>query len=355
MKRSEMFLESNDNELAFDPKKAKINYSNHKRLKVQTSTDISIDELNEVSALIDCNRSIDSIESVCKKCEANTKKQFFYIQQISRLKKINKILKERAKKSLKFRNILAIKLRRLKKDKAQLREYQKQTIEEKIDFLHDINKNWKTFCKLILSQGKRQFTQEERWICQCIFFRSSSGYNFLRDQLQLHLPHPASLHRWIKLKSLSPGLNENVFEEIQKNVLTLEPKDKEVILIFDEMSIQANLTYNKYKDIIEGFVDYGENQRLDLCAKSVCVFMIRGICGKYKQVLYHVTCPSNIPTKQLEIEVYNCIDICRNLGLNVRGICCDQGPTNRNLFNKLKLDEDNSSFLYKEKKSVWNV
>ena len=246
---------------------------------------------------------------------------------MEKLKKANSVLKKKIQTNRKSKISMLQKISRLNK-----KRHEKNFIEKEIDLMQGLNQNTKTFAKLILSQTSREYSNEEKWISQCIFFRSSCGYNFLRDQLGLHLPHPSSLHRLINIKSLSPGAHINVLNEIRNVTSKLSAKDGEVIVIFDEMSLQKNLTYNKFKDEIEGFVDYGNNQRSDDFAKSACVFMIRSVCGNFKQVLYHVVCPSNIPMKQLEIEVYNCLDICAGLNLYARAICCDQGPTNRSFF-----------------------
>ncbi|XP_055918650.1 uncharacterized protein LOC129950754 [Eupeodes corollae] len=346
--RSEEVCISDSESVNFDPSKAKITYEKRNEADM-SNNDLDAEELSRASKRLSAKKSNEEIEFTCTNCEAHLKRQLYYIKSIGKLKKENRALKIKIQTNRKSKINMLQKISRFKKTKKRLRSDEKNSLEREIDLMEGINRNTKTFAKLILSQTLREYTNEEKWITQCIFFRSSCGYNFLRDQLGLHLPNPSSLHRWINIKSLSPGPNIKVLEEIRNVTSSLSEKDREVNLIFDEMSLQTNLTYNKFKDEIEGFVDYGKNQRSSILAKSACVFMIRSVCGNFKQVLYHVVCPSNIPMKQLEIEVHNCLDICTGLNLNVRAICCDQGPTNRSLFNKLNLDERKFSFMYKEK------
>ena len=351
--------ESSDiNEFYFNPENAKINYLTPRNTTNLAVVEAETENLNEIQILTNSyvnDRNSDEIPVMCSSCEKNSKKQSYYIKKMNCLKKENKILKTKVQKYKKLNARISRKVYRLKEDKKTLQAAQKQSICKKIDADKELNQNTKTFAKLILSQGKKPYKEDEKCICQCIFFRSASGYNFLRDHLKLHLPHASSLHRWIQIKSLSPGMNSSVLQEIRNVTKDLAPKDREVVLIFDEMSIQSNLTYNKYKDIVEGFVDYGRGIRKSECAKSVCVFMIRSVCGKFKQVLYHVACPSNIPTEELEKEVKNCLEICNHLNLNVRAICCDQGPTNRKLYKQLNINLENFQFNYKGKKTMRNV
>lgn len=68
--------------------------------------------------------------------------------------------------------------------------------------------------------------------------------------------------------------------------------EKECILIFDEISIRKNLTYNNNSDIIDGLVDIG-SERIDEIGSQICIFMLRGIIHNWKFVLnYFVTASS---------------------------------------------------------------
>lgn len=229
-------------------------------------------------------------------------------------------------------------MKSVKECKTKLQVKACESLKEQIDAIPNVNDTSKIFAKLITSSDSAKiYSEDEKWICQCLYFRSSAGYNFLRNSLGFHLPHSSSLHRWITIKNVSPGPSIPVLEEIKKLVSNFSNFEKEVVLLFDEMSVQANLTYDKSKDKIVGFVDEGNDQATNIIAKSVCVFMVRSICGKFKQSLYYIPCSTNIPAESLSAHVTKCIDICKNLGLNVRALCCDQGPTNRKFYNSLNV------------------
>jgi hypothetical protein len=53
--------------------------------------------------------------------------------------------------------------------------------------------------------------------------------------------------------------------------------------MFDEMSIRENLHYNQKFGCVEGFEDLGSHGRTSSIANHALVFMLFGICKKWKQ------------------------------------------------------------------------
>lgn len=60
------------------------------------------------------------------------------------------------------------------------------------------------------------------------------------------------------LKVVEPGFNQSILSRIKKFVEGMDERDKNVILIFDEMAIQECLEYEPTNDIMFGLVNYGE-------------------------------------------------------------------------------------------------
>ena len=52
--------------------------------------------------------------------------------------------------------------------------------------------------------------------------------------------------------NINPGFSQSVLD-----ALTMHPTDRNVALVFDEMSIEQSLVYNKGTDSVEGFEDFG--------------------------------------------------------------------------------------------------
>lgn len=314
--------------------------------KRPSQNDLTFDELDVLSKVNHTPSSEETFEVTCSKCLKCHQQVKLCCRKLKRVQEENRKLRAQLERIKKNQKNLRKRTNAHNECKKKLLVKACETLENKIDTITCVNDTSKIFAKLITStDNTRTYSEDEKWICQCLYFRSSAGYNFLRNFLGFHLPHPSSLHRWINIKNLSAGPSKPVLEEIEKEVKNLSKIENEVVLIFDEMSVQANLTYDKSKDKIVGFVDYGDDNATNTIAKSVCVFMVRSLFGKFKQALYYIPCASNIPAENLLVQVLKCLDICKNLGLKVRAICCDQGPTNRKFYNTLNVSLLHPYFL----------
>lgn len=337
----------NDEESGFDPSKVVRTYESHSS---KISEDIDIEELNQASLVLPSKASEeDAISHACSQCEKSLKRNKYYMRVVQNIKSRLKELMREKNQLTKKNKIQKNKILRLQNRNKNIKNLKYVCIDESIDLLENVNNNSKTFAKMILFR-KAAYSEEEKILSQCIYFRSSSGYKFLREVLGFRLPCISSLHNWIQIKSLSPGFHENVLKEIAPQVLKLNERERNVVLLFDEMSVKENLTYNKYKDLIEGFVDYGDGERENKHAKSICVFMVRSICGKFKQILDYLACPGTIPSDILNKHVRKCIDVCEKMNLIVRLTSCDQGPTNRKFYRINNVTSETPYFSHNGKK-----
>jgi hypothetical protein len=62
----------------------------------------------------------------------------------------------------------------------------------------------------------------------------------------------------------------------QAKVKNLSVKDKQCILLMDEVALKKGLRYCKMRDIVVGYVDDGV-ERSTVMANSALVFMVRGL------------------------------------------------------------------------------
>ena len=76
--------------------------------------------------------------------------------------------------------------------------------------------------------------------------------------------------------NIYPGFNNQVFEALQRKVDTMKSNDHQCVLIFDEMAIKTNLSYNRRGDCIEGFEDFGSLGQTQYIAHHALAFMVRG-------------------------------------------------------------------------------
>ncbi|KAL0861421.1 hypothetical protein ABMA27_008965 [Loxostege sticticalis] len=72
--------------------------------------------------------------------------------------------------------------------------------------------------------------------------------------------------------------------ELQRTAETMSKEDKLCVLLFDEISLKAQLTFHERKDKITGFVDNSCERKPEF-ADHAQVFMIRGLVKNYKQAI----------------------------------------------------------------------
>lgn len=80
---------------------------------------------------------------------------------------------------------------------------------------------------------------------------------------------------------ITPGINPIIIESLLKSCNNMKSGDKICSLIFDEMSRNPQLHYDKRADKIVGFVDFGDQRECKI-ADLVIVFMVRGLRKKWK-------------------------------------------------------------------------
>ncbi|KAL4084261.1 hypothetical protein QTP88_028086 [Uroleucon formosanum] len=114
--------------------------------------------------------------------------------------------------------------------------------------------------------------------------------------------------------------------------------------MFDEMSLQPELTYDKHVDGVFGFEDLGSNQRNFKLADHVLVFMVRGLGKKFKQPICYYYVQGTTKTFDLVQCIHQVVQSILTTGLNLVATLSDQGKTNVATINILKR-ETSISFL----------
>ncbi|CAK1584670.1 unnamed protein product, partial [Parnassius mnemosyne] len=187
----------------------------------------------------------------------------------------------------------------------------------------------------------RRFTLNEKILALSLYKPSPKAYRLL-SQLCV-LPSRRTLQNILQKVDLKPGINEKIFEHLKKKVSEMPDKHKFCCILFDEMSIATNLSYDRAHDKINGFVDNG-SKRQPIFADHVLVFMVRGIVKKYKQPIAYSFCSGTTKSVDLKYQLKNIIEKVQNTGLKVVATVCDQGATNIAALNQL-MEETKGNYL----------
>lgn len=180
-----------------------------------------------------------------------------------------------------------------------------------------------------------RFNKDEKVMALSLYKQGPIAYRWLRKFFVL--PSPLTLTRMISRASLHPGINENLFEELEKKVKKMKESEKLCILLFDEVALTPHFDYNRRTDHVSGFVNNGTTVN-DKIADHALVFMVRGVQKNYKQPVSYTFCASTTPAFELASQIKTLIRKLHAIGLKVIATVCDQGATNVSAINWLVKD-----------------
>jgi len=200
-----------------------------------------------------------------------------------------------------------------------------------------------------VSQGQkhpkgRRYSKEFKIECLAIYFAGPKVYKkYLMSKYSL--PSPNTLLKEIRAVKIGPGLdNPEFFILLKKKVDSFQPQSKYCTLCFDEMSIKANLFYERNQDFIVGLAMGDTGEKIFKPTLTASVFMIRGIYSKWKQPIAYFLCHTSCPANLLHTLLTEAVQKLKNVGLNICAVACDMGSNNIKLSNILNISPDNTGF-----------
>lgn len=152
---------------------------------------------------------------------------------------------------------------------------------------------------------------------------------------------------------VKPGINKKIFTQLRKASEKMKIEDKLCILLFDEMSLKASVSYNQRKDKVTGFVTDGQNTKPEY-ADHAQVFMIRGMMKNYKQPVSYTFSKAATSGPEIAKQLKEIIKELQDAGFVVVATVCDQGANNRNAI-KLLVQESRGACLRTGKEPKSNV
>jgi hypothetical protein len=183
----------------------------------------------------------------------------------------------------------------------------------------------------------RRWTNADKLLALSIYHRSPATYRFLAKHFTQ--PSQSSLRRWLQGMHFEPGFCESVFASLEAKVQMMSVNDRLSALCIDEMAIKTALEYDSRRDVVDGFEDFGET-RTEKTASEALVFMVKGLCRKWKQPLCYFLSAGATTSDRMRDLVLEVISRLSAAGLTVKIVVCDQGANNRALFTKLGVSVD---------------
>ncbi|KAG6461627.1 hypothetical protein O3G_MSEX012752 [Manduca sexta] len=187
----------------------------------------------------------------------------------------------------------------------------------------------------------RRFTAEEKLIALSIMKQSPKCYRFLHKIFIL--PSKSTLNKMVSKLNITTGICPQVFELMKKEVSTWDEKKKMCSVVFDEMSLETALTYDRNRDIINGFVEL--NIRKNEFADHALVFMLRGAVYKWQQPIAFYFCKGATSGVELKSILRSVVAAVLECGLKPITLICDQGSAFQSTIKSLKEDTKRGQLL----------
>lgn len=140
----------------------------------------------------------------------------------------------------------------------------------------------------------RNYSIEFKNVCLAMYYTGPKLYKKILMNL-FSLPGPQTLYKLVRGIKVGPGLdNTRLFEMLATKVHCFQDINKHCVLCVDEMSIKANLFYDRGNDYVVGLAENEDGERIFKPSLNVSVLMIRGLYCKWKQPLAYFFFPYNV-------------------------------------------------------------
>lgn len=222
------------------------------------------------------------------------------------------------------------------------------TIEDVEKFLDkkysvEASKLLKTQLKLLnrAPRGSR-YSEEFKQFALSVYFLGPKAYKKMSTVFRL--PAKATLERFTRKWAINPGFNDFIFRLLEFRVRRMKEKEKDCLLVLDEMSLKSHLFYDISRDKIIGF-QTENNETSAKIASSALVVMVRGIASSWKQPLAYFFYKSTAAADEAKDILFESVRRLNVIGFNVLAVVSDQGPNFQKLVKtSLKLNENNLFF-----------
>lgn len=196
----------------------------------------------------------------------------------------------------------------------------------------------------------RRYPLTQRSLALALYFKSPRCYRFLSEIFAL--PTSRMIRCWLHNIRFNVGWNDSVFQLLKRRATSMKPQDKVCGIVFDAISLKSGLHYNSVTDKIDGFEDLAQyhSNNCSKPAQFAMVFMLKGLCSKWKQALGYFLFQKSITASTLKLMITDCAKKVMESGLSPKFVVCDQDPSNTSALRMLGITPDKSYFQINQHK-----
>lgn len=188
-------------------------------------------------------------------------------------------------------------------------------------------------------KDKRGMRYEAEFLMECLLLRirSKAAYQKILERKLLPLPSPSTLRRLLSSLPCNFGMNDFALSAIKKHLQGLPRSERYGSLVWDEMSIAEDVTFNSQKMQFDGYVDYGEgvhikNHECQLADKGL-IFVFRPYRASWIQPFAVFSAKGAAPGVILHELLSKAIVALHSQGAIVKNLVCDGAQSNKTVMS----------------------
>ena len=196
-----------------------------------------------------------------------------------------------------------------------------------------------------ISPYARRWSVEEKNFFLQVFLAGPRAYKVLTSQMKI--PTEKTIKKCVSGIEINPGFSLPILNAIKIVAAKMKPEDRLCNLLLDEIKIRPGFSYYAKSDQVIGYENYGDLvESSSKAATHALVFMVRGVCIKWKQVFATFFSADTTPSAALKILVIAGLEKLVAAGLEPVSVICDMGTNNQKLFfSELEVTVEKPFFL----------
>ena len=167
------------------------------------------------------------------------------------------------------------------------------------------------FFKTQIKAGKMKlrgykWSEKDKSFAITLYNSSPKTYKLLSSVFAL--PSIRTLRRTMQKIDINCGFHPNILDALKTRCASMDDKTRLCAVVYDEMAIKQHMEYNNSSDRIEGFESIASNANSKYIANHAGVFMVKGLCFKWKQPVGYFFSSYPINKTLLKKLMFECIE-----------------------------------------------
>ena len=182
--------------------------------------------------------------------------------------------------------------------------------------------------------NKKVLKWSEATIQNGIYLKHHCGQGGYEQLISMGFPWPSvrTLNRRVEHIIVKPGIQDEIFQIMEKKVQQMDPEDRQCIVNHDECAILPRVMYNITCQAMCGYATIKSSSEVPDGTLEVAshgfIFLLCGVRTRWKQTVCIEFTANAFDAGAVADILRNIFRRCKQIGLNCLGVVSDMGPGN---------------------------